>query len=412
MDKSGVSDGHGKNKHKDPRMSEASFPLPDDDDVANLSHIPLDDDGEEGATARHHRDSGLNDLSFSRDSPTGAAAAAAAAVGGLDDDEDEQASTEDGDDDKKTKKRKQRTGPKYRRTRRKVTIDNDKVELTSAHIKDMLKDTSDITMCVRHPADWNEADEMLEEQDPFGFLYNHHHDDDGMSTVAGSTIAGDSTIASQSQQRLLTQDGTVASTVATLAHGALQPEAGSAEDGLLLNYLSWEELLARPGLGDDGQLDPQLLALWGDNLARVSNRPWPYRVRKAGDSSDEEEEEEDVEMARKAGASDEEDDDEDGMQTQEENVKTGSGKKKDKKKDGEDGDDEEDMDNPQPMDDDDGPMMMMDDDDEEEAGVEEKDGDEEAPTIPFDDDEEEEGADGKEKNKFGLGAWGLVKYVL
>jgi cohesin complex subunit SCC1 len=124
-----------------PGMSEAEFTMPDDD----MSHIPFDDDGERESTTPHldmdlspsnTRNISLEGLQVSPDTTS----------------------------DQNNKKRKS-AGPKRMRKRRKVVVDNDQTELSSEHIKAMLKDTDDICLSGSfHPADWtgNEAKRPLD----------------------------------------------------------------------------------------------------------------------------------------------------------------------------------------------------------------------------------------------------------
>ena len=81
--------------------------------------------------------------------------------------------------------------------RRKVIIDNDRTQLINKHIKQMLKDTSDIIVDRVHPAQWVKGQE-------------------------------------EDSNRLLD----------------------------LCTVLPYKRLLARPHLGDDGALAPELLDLW------------------------------------------------------------------------------------------------------------------------------------------------------
>jgi cohesin complex subunit SCC1 len=129
--------------------------------------------------------------------------------------------------------------PKRRtRKRRKVVVDNDDTELPNKHIKDMLADTSDIVLQnVVHPATW----------------------------VPGQDKA--------SHKR-------------------------SARD-LLFVHLSYEKILARPALGDDGQLAPELLALWAKNTAPVVGKPFPYELRVGANEEDESDEDESIEEPRR-----------------------------------------------------------------------------------------------------------------
>ena len=184
-------------------MSHTEFPIPDDD----LSHIPFDDEGPPQDTSSLQLSAEADD-SHRRDS----------SIGGLDAEEQETAAP----------KRKTSVGPKRMRKRRKVVIDNDQTELTSDHIKDMLKDTSDI--CLQHfvhAADWVEGQK-------------------------------DEPVSSRGRLDLCT-------------------------------LLPYERLLARPQHGDDGTLDPQLLELWYRSTCRVTGAPMPFRMR--GEAGQEQREE-------------------------------------------------------------------------------------------------------------------------
>jgi cohesin complex subunit SCC1 len=149
------------------------------------------------------------------------------------------------------KKRKKAVGPKRMKKRRKIVIDNNNTELSSEHMKAMLRDTSDIVLDDEPSlAAWPRED--AEEEDP-----------------------------------------------------------EYARLSRVLNTLPMERLLARPCLGDDGGLAPELLALWGRNTVKISGKPGtqlPFRMRGAkgeeqrGAAAEElmEEEAEDVENARSA----------------------------------------------------------------------------------------------------------------
>ena len=106
--------------------------------------------------------------------------------------------------------------------RRKIVIDNNQTELTSEQMKAMLRDTSDIVMQnVQHLAAWP-RDDVDEEED---------------------------------------------------AHLGICPA---------LQRLSAEQLLARPCIGDDGGLAPELLALWGRNMCKITGKAGtqlPFRMR-------------------------------------------------------------------------------------------------------------------------------------
>jgi cohesin complex subunit SCC1 len=216
-------------------MSHNEFPIPEDD----LSHIPFDDDdgppppppdddsalqlSDEGSQPkrRHGRDSSIGGLSVSHE------------------EEEEEAS----------KAKRKAAGPKRMRKRRKIVIDNDQTELTSAHIKDMLRDnSSNLRPRVPHPADWVE--------------------------------------------------------------GVDEPPSRIRD---LTKILPHEKLFARPSLGDDGALHPDLIELWYRSTCRVTGRRMPFRMRgDAGQAQREElaeqrmheaaraEEEEGVEMGRNA----------------------------------------------------------------------------------------------------------------
>jgi hypothetical protein len=123
-------------------------------------------------------------------------------------------------------------GPKKMRKRRKVVIDNENTELSNQHIKNMLADTSDIVQHRMHPSAWIPGQEA--------------------STHTRS------------------------------------------DKDLLFAHLSYEKLFTRPALGDDGQLAPELLELWGRNTAPILGKPFPYRMRQQTDESMEE----DIEATR------------------------------------------------------------------------------------------------------------------
>jgi cohesin complex subunit SCC1 len=154
-----------------------------------------------------------------------------------------------------SKKRKRQVGPKRRKSRRKIIIDNNKTELTSDHMKDMLRDTSDIVL----------------------------RDEPGLA----SWPRDDSEEVDPEYARL----------------------------SRVLNTLPMERLLARPCLGDDGGLAPELQALWARNTVKISGKPGtqlPFRMRGAkgeeqrGAAAEElmEEEAEGVEKARSAAQRD------------------------------------------------------------------------------------------------------------
>jgi hypothetical protein len=131
-------------------------------------------------------------------------------------------------------RRKRSAGPKRMRKRRKVVIDNEHTELSNQHIKNMLADTSDICQHRMHPSAWIPGQEAT----------SHTRSD----------------------------------------------------KDLLFAHLSYEKLFARPALGDDGQLAPELLELWARNTAPISGKPFPYRMRQ--ETNDESVEEDDIEATR------------------------------------------------------------------------------------------------------------------
>lgn len=114
---------------------------------------------------------------------------------------------EEGSEGQKKRKGKE-TGPKRMKKRRKIIIDNNMTELSGEHMKSMLRDTSDIIMQNR----FNIADMPEEEEE---------EEDYTMGKI-----------------------------------------------NRLLETVPMERLLARPCLGDDGDLAPELLALWGRNTVK------------------------------------------------------------------------------------------------------------------------------------------------
>jgi cohesin complex subunit SCC1 len=159
-------------------------------------------------------------------------------IGGLDADLSEEKMHPDEEDaeamedsiPKKVNKRKNPTGPRRKR-RRHIVIDNNNQELSKAHIKDMLSDTSDIVLQNRvHPADY----------------------------ITPSTTKEDSYLSRRFN----------------LGQGLLQGATMSR-----IESLPYDVLLARPNIADDGSLAPELLALWKTNAYRLEGKPCPYRMR-------------------------------------------------------------------------------------------------------------------------------------
>eukprot|EP00521_Asterionellopsis_glacialis_P007195 CAMPEP_0195288398 /NCGR_PEP_ID=MMETSP0707-20130614/5081_1 /TAXON_ID=33640 /ORGANISM="Asterionellopsis glacialis, Strain CCMP134" /LENGTH=695 /DNA_ID=CAMNT_0040348265 /DNA_START=421 /DNA_END=2508 /DNA_ORIENTATION=+ len=227
------------------QMTSESFPP-----FEGATDLPFDDDGsQQPQQGGGGRDSSVLNLSTStglQDSRVGDGGS----IGGLDmdlstDGPPATAATDETTLAPKKKKRKP-AGPKRMRKRRKIIIDNEKTELTSDHIKDMLRDQSDIVLSHRsHPADWIE-------------------DDEGLASSKSTS-----------------QD----------------------ERPLLLRTLPYERLLGRPALGDDGALAPELLNVWKRNAARLEGKPNPIRMRgTAGEEQQRELAEQEVEEAAKEEA--------------------------------------------------------------------------------------------------------------
>lgn len=119
-------------------------------------------------------------------------------------------------EEEKPKKKRKSTVDRRKRKRRKVLIDNDNKDLSNEHIRAMLKDCSDIVLDNKiHPADWIEQD--------------------------------------------------------------AETRTDASKD--LRTALPYDVLIARPRLGDDGCLNPELLALWTTNASEVRGKPKSYRLR-------------------------------------------------------------------------------------------------------------------------------------
>ncbi|KAL7540214.1 hypothetical protein ACHAXR_009950 [Thalassiosira sp. AJA248-18] len=146
-------------------------------------------------------------------------------ISGLEEEDGSKAGSSAAEADAPKKKRKRNVGPKRMKKRRKIVIDNNATELTSDQMKSMLRDTSDIVLRnVPHLAAWPRDD--AEDEDAAGGGY-----------------------------------------------GGICPA---------LQKLSTERLLARPCIGDDGGLAPELLALWGRNMCKITGKPGtqlPFRMR-------------------------------------------------------------------------------------------------------------------------------------
>mmetsp|Transcript_13225 Transcript_13225/g.25249 ORF Transcript_13225/g.25249 Transcript_13225/m.25249 type:complete len:790 (+) Transcript_13225:144-2513(+) len=168
-------------------------------------------DGADSASLDRRR-SNLGDLEISALEEDGSKAGSASAGS---------AQVSDGSPEAPKKRRKRSVGPKRMKKRRKIVIDNNQTELTSDHMKTMLRDTSDIVVRTAHLAAWPRDDAVVEDGD-YG--------------------------------------------------GICSP----------LQKLSAERLLARPCIGDDGGLAPELLALWGRNMCKITGKAGtqlPFRMR-------------------------------------------------------------------------------------------------------------------------------------
>jgi len=207
-------------------MSDGEFPIPDDDNL--IGGFDLDGD-DVSSMPRAGRDSSLQlSLGSARDGGK-----RSVGIGGLESDEEEEGSAKKKGGNKRDSKAADR---RNKRKKRKIIIDNDKTELTSEHIKNMLADTSDIVrQNISHPADWNpdEDGEVDELTDPWGGFNMKRR----------------------------------------------------KNRGIILENLPYEKLLARPNMGDTGCLAPELLELWTNNAARILGKPHlPFRMRgKAGE---------------------------------------------------------------------------------------------------------------------------------
>lgn len=224
----------------------------------NNIFLPQPDDEENVMMNTEERLEMLEDDPVQR-SPAGQENRRRSSVGGLNDTSPpEQGSivTTENDADGRSVGAKKR-GAKKRR----IIIDNDATELTSEHIREMLRDTSDIVIQDRvHPADW------------VGGLQGGH------------------------KRRRRCQRNNYNRIISPAVH-----------------QMSWDQLLLRPCIADDGFLCPELLEVWQRNMRRSTGAPSAYLmqddVREAEEHAmqmDEEaeeqhhaqEEEEDIEIAR------------------------------------------------------------------------------------------------------------------
>ena len=189
---------------------------------------------EEDPAAEARDDGGLSvDMSSKDDSSLGGRAGRRSGLGdleisGLDENGEESSKSTASSKSAKKKKRKDaanKKGPKRMKKRRKIVIDNNATELSSDHMKAMLRDTSDIVLQnVPDLAAWPREDDGGDDDD---------------------------------------------------AYVGICPA---------LQRLPTERLLARPCIGDDGGLAPELLALWMRNTVRVEGKTGtqlPFRMRGA-----------------------------------------------------------------------------------------------------------------------------------
>ena len=189
---------------------------------------------EEDPAAEARDDGGLSvDMSSKDDSSLGGRAGRRSGLGdleisGLDENGEESSKSTASSKSAKKKKRKDaanKKGPKRMKKRRKIVIDNNATELSSDHMKAMLRDTSDIVLQnVPDLAAWPREDDGGDDDD---------------------------------------------------AYVGICPA---------LQRLPTERLLARPCIGDDGELAPELLALWMRNTVRVEGKAGtqlPFRMRGA-----------------------------------------------------------------------------------------------------------------------------------
>ncbi len=154
---------------------------------------------------------------------------------------------------------KKKSATKRKRRRRRIEIDNEQTELSSEHIKGMLRDTSDIVRQNRsHPADY-----VVDDNEESRLDLIDHRPWKKQKGLFREEVAG----------------------------------------------LPYEKLFARPNIGDDGSLAPELLSLWERNAARLRGEALPFRMKGASGEDQRSkiaeeimdeaaEKEEDIEMAR------------------------------------------------------------------------------------------------------------------
>jgi hypothetical protein len=225
------------------QVSDNEFPIVDDEEEEAIAFSPGRDDGKHDSSTKI--------------SPSGSPLLGrpSISIGGLElDMSGEKKATEEEND---TPKKPKRT---TRRRKRKVVVDNNNTELSSEHIKAMLRDTSDIVQQNRiHPADY-----IAKEDDDNSLLYKRKR---MRKTLRSETIAS----------------------------------------------LPYNRLFQRPCCADDGELHPDLLNVFLWNTARLRGEQLPFKLRgEAGEqqrleqaeaaikaAAAKEAEEEDVELARR-----------------------------------------------------------------------------------------------------------------
>jgi cohesin complex subunit SCC1 len=221
------------------------------------NEFPMVDDEEEAIVFSPGHDEGKHD-STTKISPTGSPLLGrpSISIGGLEFDmsEEKKAIEEENDTPKKPKRA-------ARRKKRKVVVDNNNTELSSEHIKGMLRDTSDIVQQNRmHPADYA----VKEDEDDIRFLHK--------------------------RKRMRKTDRSE-----------------------IISSLPYNRLFQRPCCADDGELHPDLLNVFLWNTSRLRGEQLPFKLRgEAGQqqrleqaeaamkaAAAKEAEEEDVELARR-----------------------------------------------------------------------------------------------------------------
>lgn len=240
----------------------ASAPQTDMGSIQERSQVsdnefPMVDDEEEAIAFSPGHEEGKHD-STTKISPTGSPLLGrpSISIGGLELDMSEEKKSIEEEND--TPKKPKRT---TRRKKRKVVVDNNNTELSSEHIKGMLRDTSDIVQQNRmHPADYA----VKEDEDDIRFLHK--------------------------RKRMRKTDRSE-----------------------IISSLPYNRLFQRPCCADDGELHPDLLNVFLWNTSRLRGEQLPFKLRgEAGQqqrleqaeaamkaAAAKEAEEEDVELARR-----------------------------------------------------------------------------------------------------------------